>query len=139
MSIAEHPCMGTILICDFDTSFKEPEMIKRRPVIVISPKIAMRKGLCTVVALSTTSPRPVLHYHKEISLRLPPPWASGSMWIKGDMIYAVGFHRLDFVILGKDANGKRKYMREPLTEEQIKLTRICVLKSMGLSLLTKHL
>lgn len=141
MPITEHPCMGTILICDFDSSFKKPEMVKRRPVIVISPPIAARHGLCTVVALSTTAPIPVLRYHREIALprKLPPPWESDLMWIKGDMVYAVGFHRLNFVRLGKDVKGKRRYMPDPLTHEQIKLTRICVLNSMGLSLLTKHL
>jgi mRNA interferase MazF len=47
--------MGQILICDFSSGFVEPEMVKVRPVVVISPK--PRKSihsLCTVVPLSTT-------------------------------------------------------------------------------------
>jgi hypothetical protein len=68
MPIQEHPATGTILICDF-TGMKEPEMVKRRPVVVISPKIAVRRGLCTVLGLST----------------VPPPWDDGPNWNKGDM------------------------------------------------------
>src|SRR3546814_2449978 len=45
-SIGEHPPTGTILTCNFDAGFKEPEMVKRRPVIVVSPKISIRAGLC---------------------------------------------------------------------------------------------
>lgn len=76
VAIREHPKIGTILICDFDQGFKEPEMVKRRPVIVVSPKISTRPGLCTVVALSTTEPRPKMPFHCEIDLDppLPPPW-----------------------------------------------------------------
>jgi len=31
MAIAAHPKIGTILHCDFNAGFKEPEMVKRRP------------------------------------------------------------------------------------------------------------
>ena len=63
MAIREHPPTGSILMCDFNAGFREPEMVKRRPVVVISPKIRARPGLCTVVALSTTVPAPVMDYH----------------------------------------------------------------------------
>jgi len=56
MAINEHPVSGTILMCNFAPGFQQPEMVKRRPVIVISPKISRRPNLCTVVALSTTAP-----------------------------------------------------------------------------------
>jgi uncharacterized protein YifN (PemK superfamily) len=139
MAIKEHPPIGTVLICNFDAGFKLPEMVKRRPVIVISPKIAGRPGLCTVVALSTTPPNPRMPFHEQISLtpKLPPPWHAETMWIKGDMIYAIGFHRLDFIRLGKDAAGKRLYGFTVITAEQLKLVRTLVLKSIGLSSLTK--
>jgi uncharacterized protein YifN (PemK superfamily) len=141
MPIKEHPPVGTILICDFDTDFKLPEMVKVRPVVVISPKIAGRPGLCTVVALSTTPPNPKLPLHAEISKvpRLPFPWDAETMWVKGDMIYAIGFHRLDFVRTGKDHTGKRTYQFSTLTNDQVKLVRTLVLRSLGLSQLTKHM
>ncbi|WP_198669160.1 type II toxin-antitoxin system PemK/MazF family toxin [Elioraea thermophila] len=48
---------GTILLCDDDTGFRPPEMVKRRPVVVVSPRLPHRDGLATVVPLSTTAPR----------------------------------------------------------------------------------
>jgi uncharacterized protein YifN (PemK superfamily) len=32
MAIKEHPPIGTVLICDFQTDFRLPEMVKVRPV-----------------------------------------------------------------------------------------------------------
>lgn len=93
MPIKEHPFVGSILLCDFNSGFREPEMVKRRPVVVLSPKIAARPGLCTVVALSETEPHPRLPYHCQIDIRpkLPDGFNSDGVWVKGDMIYAVGF------------------------------------------------
>jgi mRNA interferase MazF len=141
MPIAEHPALGTILTCDFDSGFKVPEMVKRRTVVVISPKIKTRYGLCTVVGFSTTAPDPVEIYHAQIKIvpKLPPPWDSDDIWIKGDMVYAVGFHRLDLIRLGKDRQGNRIYRMNTLDENQIKIVRTCVLRAIGLSVLTKHL
>ena len=141
MPIKEHPLVGTVLLCDFDSGFKVPEMVKRRPCVVISPKIAARPGLCTVVALSTDSPFPVMPYHCQIDIRpkLPSPWVSDSVWVKGDMINAVGFHRLDFFRLGKDFEGNRQYLTTPLNYDTIRRIRTCVLAAIGLGSLTKHL
>jgi uncharacterized protein YifN (PemK superfamily) len=141
MPIREHPAQGTICTCDFDAGFRLPEMVKRRPVIVISPKIRARAGLCTVVALSTTAPRPRQPYHCEIRLAapLPPPWSSETMWVKGDMIYAVGFHRLDLIRRGKDLGGKRAYLHKPVSKDQLTEVRKCVLSALGLVALTRHL
>ena len=141
MAIREHPALGTVLTCDFSQGFAPPEMVKRRPVIVISPKIANRGGLCTVVALSTTPPDPVMPYHQQIDIRprLPVRWQSDGVWIKGDMVLAVALHRLDFLSHGKDRTGKRRYHYAPVEEGILKLVRSCVLRSIGLGILTKHL
>ncbi len=141
MAIGEHPATGTILICDFDSSFKEPEMVKPRPVVVISPKIAARPGLCTVVALSTTPPKFVMPYHCRVVIDPPLPqrWGNDDVWIKGDMIYAVGFHRLNLIRLGKDANGKRLYRFDTMSANQMKDIKACVLKGLGMAALTIHL
>jgi mRNA interferase MazF len=141
MSIREHPPIGTVMLCDFNAGFKIPEMVKRRPCVVISPKIALRPGLCTVVALSTDAPYPIMPYHCQIDLRpeLPEPWKSDGVWVKGDMVNAVGFHRLDLIRLGKDFGGKRQYLLTPLSVENIKKIRHCVLTAIGLGTLTKHL
>lgn len=141
VAIKEHPAIGTVLICDFNHGFKEPEMVKRRPVVVISPKIRARPDLCTVVALSTSAPSPVMQYHCQIDLRprLPHPWTSDGVWVKGDMVNAVGFHRLNLVRMGKDRTGKRIYLYDAISDCNIKKIRQCVLRAIGLSLLTKHL
>lgn len=137
MPIQEHPEPGTILICDF-TGLKEPEMVKRRPVVVLSPKITARPGLCTVVAISTVIPAKVMPYHVELTLALPPPWHAGPNWIKGDMVYAMGFHRLDLVRLGKSTSGQRQYLFKTLPAAEMRAIRCCVLHGLGLSILTKH-
>ncbi len=36
MPINDHPAPGTILVCNFNGTFKEPEMVKPRCVIVLS-------------------------------------------------------------------------------------------------------
>lgn len=141
MAIREHPEKGSILYCDFNQGFTEPEMVKRRPVIVVSPKIAARKGLCTVVGLSTTAPSPVMPYHAQLDVNppLPPYFESKGIWIKGDMIYSVGFHRLDFISFGKDTTGKRIYYLSTISPEQLKVVQSCILRGMGMQTLTKHL
>jgi uncharacterized protein YifN (PemK superfamily) len=141
MPILEHPPLGTVVMCDFNAGFRVPEMVKRRPVVVVSPKIQSRPGLCTIVALSTDAPDPIMSYHYQLDIRprLPPRWQSDGVWIKGDMINTVGFHRLDLIRLGKTQQGKRIYLLEPLSYEIIREIRCCVLRATGMGILTKHL
>jgi mRNA interferase MazF len=142
MSIREHPPTGTILLCDFETGFETPEMVGRRPVLVVSPRISVRAGLCTVVPLSTTPPRPVMPYHLNLDPLeppLPPPFDSGPNWVKADMIYAVSLRRLDFLRMGKNASGRRQYRDEALSEAQLRAVRACILSALGLAGLTHHL
>ena len=141
MAINEHPKPGTILTADFDQGFRVPEMVKRRLVVVVSPKISIRAGLCTVVPLSRTPPLPVMPYHCKIEIRpkLPDSWGNEDRWVKGDMICAVGFHRLDLIRVGKDVEGKRVYRMETLPEEDMQRIRGCILSSLGLARLTTHL
>jgi len=141
MPIREHPELGTVLMCDYNTGFCPPEMVKHRPVVVISPKIRGRPGLCTVVALSTQPPDPVMPYHCQIELRprLPGKWVSDGVWVKGDMVNSVGFHRLDLIRYGKDGAGKRIYVYEPLSSDKIRRIRECVLRALGLGALTGSL
>ena len=141
MAIREHPLIGTILICDFSSGFRVPEMAKKRPVVVVSHKIGGRPGLCTVVALSASAPNNIMPYHGQIDIdpAMPDPWSSRGVWIKGDMINAVGFHRLNLIRTGKDYRGVRQYRYEPLSHENLQKVRECILKGIGLSSLTKHL
>ena len=141
MPIKEHPDKGSVVMCDFTNGFQNPEMDKKRPVIILSPKIISRYHLCTIVPLSTTPPNPIMSYHAQIDLlpTLPSHFDSTNLWIKGDMVNAVGFHRLDLIRCGKKLNGDRKYYYNILSKQQLKLVQTCVLRGMGLSTLTKFL
>ena len=131
--ITQHPTQGTILICDFD-GLKEPEMVKRRPVIVVSKPIVSRPGLCTVVPLSTTEPKKILpmHYKLELVPPLPKPYDSPSHWVKGDMIYAFSFKRLTYPFKGKDLNGTRIYDIRSISLEQLICVQKCILAGLGI-------
>jgi uncharacterized protein YifN (PemK superfamily) len=141
MSILNHVPKGTLLMCDFNSGFVEPEMTKHRLVVVLSPEIKSRPRLCTVVALSTTPPKQVMPYHVQIDISpsLPKNYTSNGVWVKGDMIYSVGFHRLDLIRTGRIIGGKREYYWNRLSESQLNQINKCVLHGMGLSTLTKHL
>jgi uncharacterized protein YifN (PemK superfamily) len=142
MAIKAHPSTGCIVTCDFDQGFKEPEMVKNRPVVVISPQISWRPGLCTVVGLSLTPPNPARPYHCTLLLDppLPPPRSAGEVWVKGDMIAAVGFHRLNLIRAGRNEGTRaRQYRMDVLKPEQLKAVRKCVLHGLGLFQLTKHI
>jgi uncharacterized protein YifN (PemK superfamily) len=132
--------MGLVVLCDF-TGMRAPEMVKRRPVVLVSPRIRARPGLATIVALSTTTPRPVEAYHAAIDIRpaLPGGFASEGVWVKGDMIYAVSLDRLDFIRSGRDELGRRTFHRTPLDDDAVRIVRRCVLAGLGLSALNKHL
>lgn len=131
--IKSHPKQGTILICDF-SGFSEPEMVKRRPVIVVSKPIATRPGLCTVVALSTTEPPKVLpmHYQLEMDPPLPWPYDAPCQWVKGDMIYALSFRRFSYPKVKKDSSGKRIYDIRTISPEQLLCVQKCVMAGIGI-------
>ncbi len=92
-----HPKQGHYLICNFDHGFVPPEIVKPRPVIVISKSDSHgpHKNLCTVVALSTTPPHPRLPWHWKLSFNPNPNRSDTPVCVKGDMIYTVSYYRLD--------------------------------------------
>ncbi len=141
MAIRMHPDQGVIVTCDFSSGFKEPEMVKCRPAVIVSKPIKSRPYLCTVVALSTTPPEKVMPYHCEIKIDMDMPrkWATQTAWVKGDMLNTVGFDRLDLLRLGKNKGGKRIYQLTPLPPATLLQIQRCVLHSLGLSTLTKSL
>lgn len=94
MPITFHPKAGMVLICDF-AGFKVPEMVKARPVVVISPNHLVRPGLVTVVPLSTTLPNPIEPHHVQLKGSPIPGKAAGDVWAKCDMISCVSLGRMD--------------------------------------------
>lgn len=135
-----HPEIGTVVICDFG-DFIPPEMTKRRPVIIISPRFRNRDDLCTIVPLSTTEPDPVMPYHCRLDFvePLPPPYDSPFQWVKGDMLATVSFKRLFFPFSGKDDRGKREYVRRVIGSDDLRRVRECILNGISLSYLTRYL
>ena len=133
MAIKFVPQIGTILFCDF-SGMIEPEMTKRRPVVVVSPKMKDRWGLCAVVPLSTTPPRPVksFHYRLQTVPSLPAPYESEWHWVKADMIYTVSFERLRMPSPGKDPSGKRIYDERVVSPEDLAAIQQCLLCGLGL-------
>lgn len=141
MPVTYHPIQGSIVTVSFEPGFIVPEMVKRRLCVVLSPAMKSRAGLCTVVPLSTTPPSKQMPYHCKLSIQfdLPKEWGNTERWVKGDMIYSVGFHRVDLLRLGKDRSGKRIYQTRVLGDDDFQSVRRCVLHGLGLSALTKSL
>lgn len=93
--------------------------------------------------LSTVEPVPVRSHHYKVSKRSLPMtnnFQSRDSWVKGDMLYTVGFHRLDLVRLDeKRPDGKRKYFQNRLDKEQMKTIHQCVLHGLNLGSLAQYL
>ncbi|AFL74567.1 type II toxin-antitoxin system PemK/MazF family toxin [Thiocystis violascens] len=140
MPIPFHPGQGTIVICDFG-GFVPPEMVKRRPAVVVSPRLRKRKGLCSIVPLSTTAPNAIAPYHFKLHINpvLPPPYQALFHWVKADMLYTVSFARLSFPFDGKDAAGKRKYVVHVIDPANLRQIQHCMLRALGLTSLTDYL
>ena len=140
MALKYHPDIGTIVICDFSGS-KFPEMDKKRPAIVISPRFRDRGNLCSVVPLSTTAPKPVKDYHFKLHMEtpLPDPYGAFMCWVKADMIYTVSFERLSLPFEKKSDTGQRIYDCRKISDAELIQIRRCILHGIGLSSLTEHL
>ena len=144
MPIIFHPKPGQILLCDFSQGFKEPEMVKnKRPVVVLAGEIKGRGRLVTVVPLSTVAPLELQPYHYKIPKQSMPMIGrlqTDDSWLKGDMLYTVGFHRLDPILLGRRGlDGKREYFKNRLGREQMQKIYQCVLHGLNLGHLGVHL
>jgi len=106
---------GHVLICDFERGFVRPEMVKTRPVVVISKTKTHGRGLCTVVPLSTTPPSPVEPWH--FALQHYPLPCEDQVWAKCDMIYTVSFARLRWPHV--KAMGARQYSKPRLGDSDM--------------------
>ena len=130
MALAFHPPPGAIVICDFTTGFQPPEMVKVRPVVVISPR--RRTGqLVTVVPLSSTPPVISEPWHHQIAPGAYPP-ARGPMWAKCDMVQTVALARLDRVRT-RAADGRRVYLMPLLGGPEMAAILAAVKAALGIA------
>jgi uncharacterized protein YifN (PemK superfamily) len=142
MAITFHPKVGQILLCDFSVGFKEPEMVKsKRPVIVVA---LSKSSLVTVIPLSTKEPENLLLCHYKVPKKSMPQlgnFQEKDSWLKGDMLYSVGFHRLDLIKLNKrDPNTKKRiYYNQRFGRDQMKEVYKCMLHGLNLGVLGQHL
>ncbi|SDA34652.1 type II toxin-antitoxin system PemK/MazF family toxin [Sphingomonas sp. NFR15] len=119
MPLPFHPKPGTIVVCDYSTGFREPEMVKRRLAVTISPKLKRRNDLVTVVPLSTTAPHAEEPWHHRLELTLPPPWGDGPRWAKCDMLATVGYARLNLPHTRHPVTGARRYVQIQVSDEDV--------------------
>lgn len=126
-----HPHAGTLLMCDF-RGCVPPEINKRRPVIVITPRLPNRDGLCMVVPTSTTAPRDQQPYHVPLSRNYVPGGdASVTVWAKCDLITNVSMARLD-----RFKVGLRRFETPRITTDDLRRVRAGVLAALGFPSLT---
>lgn len=127
------PKPGQLLVCHFGLGFQPPEMVKTRPVLVLSPKVAQWSRLCLIVPISSKAPEPVMNHH----YRLPDDTVPGNKypesWVKGDMVTAVSCHRLD-----RFKVGFRQYVAPQVSAEVLKEARRCALHALGMHSLTVY-
>ena len=126
MPLPYRPQPGEILICSFDDVACGAEMIKRRPVVVVSCHQSHRRNLCTVVPLSTTAPTPVMAWHHPLPHLSVTGWkASAPMWAKCDMLATVSFVRLNQPYL-KSRSGGRRFVPHALLAGDLAAIRKCI-------------
>jgi uncharacterized protein YifN (PemK superfamily) len=93
MALSFQPKVGSVLMCDFD-GFVEPEIVKKRPVVVIA-KNNKNPQLVTIVPLSTTEPEVMESHHYRLPVNPVPAFRAKKCWAKGDMVATVSIARMD--------------------------------------------
>jgi uncharacterized protein YifN (PemK superfamily) len=127
MGINFHPRAGQILVCSFD-GFKVPEMVKPRPIIVVSARLPNRSDIVTVVPISLTAPKHNHPYVVQLSKNYHPKEADDlPCWAKCDMLMNLGLYRLNGFKLGR-----RKWDTPHASPEDLAAVREGVLYGLGL-------
>lgn len=129
MAITFHPKAGAVLVCDF-RGYVEPEIVKMRPVVVVSPNHLRRPGLVTVIPLSTTPPLYVEAYHYLLHGNPVPGSEAEAVWAKCDLIATVSIERLD-----RKKVSRGHYAVGYVSMEQVRAMRRCAAISPGLELM----
>lgn len=132
MPIQFYPRSGQILVCDFK-GFKAPEMIKPRPVIIVSPRLPYRGEIVTVVPVSLTAPHHNEAYVVKLSKNYHPMEPDDlSCWAKCDMIMNISKERLNGFKVGR-----RKWAAPQATADDLHAVKNGVLFGLGMGHLIK--
>jgi uncharacterized protein YifN (PemK superfamily) len=129
--ITFQPQPGQILICHFGLAFRQPEMTKTRPVLVISARKRLSTRICSVMPISSLRPDPVEPYHYRLPDGVLPRQKYPEAWLKGDLIVSVADHRLD-----RFKTGFRTYATPLVPPEVLREARRCALHALGMHSLT---
>lgn len=130
MSLTFQPKPGAILICNF-SGYIEPEIVKRRPVVVIKAH-KRNSRLVAVVPLSTTAPT-VIEAHHYCLRHNPIPGQTREAWAKCDLVAVVSTERLDLIRSHRRRpDGKRNYLSLQIEPEQFDAIRRGVMAGLGL-------
>jgi mRNA interferase MazF len=121
-------------MCDFSNGFEPPEIVKVRPVVVLSKS---HHQLVSVVPISRTEPNPIEWWHHEMDPRSFPRELGHfeRRWAKCDIIMTVAFWRLDRIKGGKHpATGKRIYVSHTVLPSDLAAIRKAVAGILGINL-----
>lgn len=120
------PKPGHILVCDFSIGFRPPEVIKRRPVIVVSSKAYHEARQCIVVVVSSRKPQKVQPYHLQLEPGFIPNSKYTDAWVKCDLIHHVSYDRLD-----RFRVNRATYVAPILPKEKLTHIRACIMHAIG--------
>lgn len=120
-----HPKKGSVLICDF-RGHEIPEIIKKRPVVVITPKLPYRNGLAMVVPLSTTPPEYDVDYVVKLQGYYGNDINKPQQYAKCDLVCSVSFKRLDRVKIGY-----RRYIMPIVSDDDLRSILQGVKRALG--------
>lgn len=127
MPLTYFPRAGQVLVCNFE-GFQPPEMVKIRPVMIISPRLPDRGEIVTVVPISLTPPRKEVPYQVRLSKNYHPKEpADLPCWAKCDMVMNIGRWRLDGFKVDR-----RTWANPQATGEDLNLVRRGVIFGLGM-------
>ena len=130
MALNFYPRAGQVYIADF-SGFVPPEMNKKRPVVVISPRLPYRGEIVTIVPFSTTEPVHNLPFCVRLSKNYMPGQDEAlPVWAKCDMLLNVAKDRLTAIKVGR-----RKYAYPVLSGEDLEAVKAGVLWGLGMGAL----
>lgn len=120
------PKRGEIVYCDF-SGYIAPEIIKKRPVVIINPRLPYRSGLVNVIPLSTTPPLYQTDYVVKLNNYYGVDTDKPQQYAKCDLMATVSLKRLD-----RFKVGYRKYTTFKMSEDDFTNILYGIKKALGL-------